>query len=228
MIIAIIAGIFTNIFKEEELPKPKFFKTLKKEEKQNCCLSIKDESKIRKIIRYAYVTLLGDIAKALFWGLIIGALITTFIPSDLSGLLKGNSWISYIIVLIIALPMYVCATASLPIAASLMLSGVSAGAAFVFLSAGPATNTVTIGVVKKMLGTRVLYIYLSVISIGSILFGLGLDMIFDSTNIDAKSIINIGEKVGIVDQISSIILWSFLIYFLIKPIFNKKHNNGHH
>jgi uncharacterized membrane protein YraQ (UPF0718 family) len=128
---------------------------------------------LKGVLNYAFVTLLGDIAKALFWGLIIGAFITIMIPQNLSDILMQYTWLSYIIVIMIAVPMYVCATASLPIAAALMLSGVSAGAAFVFLSAGPATNTVTIGVVKKMLGTKSLYIYLGSIIVGSILFGLG-------------------------------------------------------
>ncbi len=174
---------------------------------------------MRKALRYAFVTLLGDIARPLFWGLIIGALITVLIPQNLSEILVEYSWLSYLIVIAIAVPMYVCATASLPIAAALMLSGVSAGAAFVFLSAGPATNTVTIGVVKKMLGSRSLAIYLSSIIIGSILFGLGLDWIFDSSAIDPKSLVHLGEEAGWIAMSSSVILWGFVGYFLSKDIF---------
>jgi len=165
---------------------------------------------------------LGDIASPLFWGLILGALITVMIPDSLSEILVSYSWLSYLIVIIIAVPMYVCATASLPIAAGLMLSGVSAGAAFVFLSAGPATNTVTIGVVKKMLGKRSLYIYLGSIIVGSILFGLGLDYLFTVQNIDPKSLVHINESFGIFSVVSSIILWGFVLYFLLKPYLNKK------
>ena len=140
-----------------------------------------------RLFSYAFGTLLKDIAKPLLWGLLLGALITVAIPQNLSEILVEYAWLSYVIVIIIAVPMYVCATASLPIAAGLMLSGVSAGAAFVFLSAGPATNTVTIGVVKKMLGTRSLYIYLGSIIIGSIIFGLGLDYLFSASNIDPRA-----------------------------------------
>ncbi len=176
---------------------------------------------MKKALRYAFVTLLGDIAKPLLWGLLLGALITVAIPENLSALLVEYSWVSYLIVIIIAVPMYVCATASLPIAAGLMLSGVSAGAAFVFLSAGPATNTVTIGVVKKMLGTRSLYIYLGSIVIGSILFGLGLDYVFVLSDINPKSLVHMHEEAGLVDIVSSIVLWAFVLYFLLKPYFNK-------
>jgi hypothetical protein len=144
------------------------------------------------------------------------------IPDNLAEFLKEYSWLSYVVVIAIAVPMYVCATASLPIAAGLMLSGVSAGAAFVFLSAGPATNTVTIGVVKKMLGTKSLVIYLGSIIVGSILFGLGLDYIFDASAIDPASLIHMDEEGGIIATVSSIILWSFVLYYITKPYFVKK------
>ena len=173
-------------------------------------------------MRYAFITLLGDIAKPLFWGLIIGAVITAAIPENLSNILLEYSWLSYLIVIAIAVPMYVCATASLPIAAALMLSGVSAGAAFVFLSAGPATNTVTIGVVKKMLGTKSLYIYLGTIVVGSVLFGLGLDYIFNINDIDPASLVQMHEEASDVAMVSSVILWSFVIYYSVQPYLKKK------
>ena len=199
------------------------------EEASSCCSSgsccdtgeNKDFSLI-SALRYAFVTLLGDIAKPLFWGLLLGALITVAIPENLSQLLEGNSVLSYLIVILIAVPMYVCATASLPIAAGLMLSGVSAGAAFVFLTAGPATNTVTIGVVKKMLGSRSLAIYLGSIVVGSILFGLGLDYIFDASQIDPASIVHMDEHGDIIATLSSVILWGLILYFILKPWFSKK------
>jgi uncharacterized membrane protein YraQ (UPF0718 family) len=235
MIIAMVAGILTNIFdKDGEIKKPSFsavapqatslsINVAAKEESccsTNTCCNNDSESKKFSFVaamKYAFVILLGDIAKPLFWGLLLGALITVAIPENLSEVLKDSSWLSYLIVIIIAVPMYVCATASLPIAAGLMLSGVSAGAAFVFLSAGPATNTVTIGVVKKMLGTRSLGIYLGSIIIGSILFGLGLDYIFDITSIDPASLIHLHEEAGLIDIVSGIVLWVFMLYFMLKP-----------
>lgn len=198
------------------------------EETPSCCSSSACDSEgsksfsMKKAMKYAFMTLLSDIAKPLFWGLIIGALITIAIPQNLSEILIEYSWLSYLIAIAIAVPMYVCATASLPIAAALMLSGVSAGAAFVFLSAGPATNTVTIGVVKKMLGSRSLYIYLGSIIVGSIIFGLGLDYIFNISNINPQSLVHMDEHAGIFSSISSIILWSFVIYFITQPYFKKE------
>jgi len=253
MVIAMVAGILTNIFdKEPETTssnaitaagKPSFSAVAPqttasfsmnapKVETESCgtgegacCSAGNDEKKkfsFMSAIKYAFGTLLGDIAKPLFWGLILGAVITVAIPENLAELLSDNSWLSYLLVIVIAVPMYVCATASLPIAAGLMLSGVSAGAAFVFLSAGPATNTVTIGVVKKMLGTKSLVIYLGSIVIGSILFGLGLDYIFDASAIDPASLIHMDEKGGIIATLSSIILWGLVLYYMAKPYFERK------
>ena len=241
MVIAMVAGILTNILdKEGEKPNPLFTAaptggfsmappSLPKEEEGSCCSSsscCESEEKERfsfvKAMRYAFITLLGDIAKPLFWGLVIGAVITAAIPENLSNILIEYSWLSYLIVIAIAVPMYVCATASLPIAAALMLSGVSAGAAFVFLSAGPATNTVTIGVVKKMLGTKSLYIYLGTIVVGSVLFGLGLDYIFNINDIDPASLVHMDEEAGLIAMVSSVILWSFVLYFIVQPYLKKK------
>ena len=251
MVIAMVAGILTNIFDKEEVevekpkpafsataaPKPNFSATasfgmapqaLKEEGTSSCCTSGDCDGEatsgfsMMKALKYAFITLLGDIAKPLFWGLLLGALITVAIPDNLSALLIEYSWLSYLIVIIIAVPMYVCATASLPIAAGLMLSGVSAGAAFVFLSAGPATNTVTIGVVKKMLGTRSLYIYLGSIVIGSVLFGMGLDYVFSLSDINPQSLVHMDEKASFIAITSSIVLWGFVGYFILKPYFIKE------
>ena len=240
MFIAMFAGILTNILDKEpekvlamnsfSIHPPNFSIEVPNEDAESCCCSGEstcstDTAKkfsLSSAIKYAFGTLLSDIAKPLLWGLLIGALITIAIPQNLSNILVEYSWLSYLIVIAIAVPMYVCATASLPIAAALMLSGVSAGAAFVFLTAGPATNTVTIGVVKKMLGTKSLYIYLGSITLGSIIFGLGLDFVFNINSIDPKSLIHLHEEVGALEIISSIVLWILMLYFILKPIFKRE------
>ena len=252
MIIAMVAGIMINLLDKKAQPEQEEVKQMfstageeqttlqgmnalsatPTEEVVNCCSAGsscdgggKSNFSINKALKYAFVTLLGDIAKPLFLGLIIGALISVAIPQNLSDILIAYSWISYLIIIAIAVPMYVCATASLPIAAALMISGVSAGAAFVFLSAGPATNTVTIGVVKKMLGSRSLYIYLGSIIIGSMLFGMGLDYIFDIANISPQSLVHMDENVGFISVTSSLVLWGFVLYFLLKPYIKKENSS---
>jgi uncharacterized membrane protein YraQ (UPF0718 family) len=178
--------------------------------------TIKKKFSLVNALKYSFFTLLKDIAKPLFWGLILGAIISVAIPKDLSYILKEHTWLSYVIVIVIAVPMYICATASLPIAGGLILSGVSLGAGFVFLSAGPATNTVTIAVVKKMLGVKSLIIYLGTIIIGSVSFGLVLDYFIDINNIDPLSLVNFSDDYGLVSKISSVILWVFVMWFMVK------------
>jgi len=159
-------------------------------------------------------------AKALFIGLLIGASFTTFLPKDLLGLVFENHFLTYALVLIISLPMYICATSSLPIVAGLMLSGMSAGAGFIFLSAGPATNSVTMGVVTQMFGKKSLFIYLGVISILSIVFGVILD--FFIKDIDVLYKMQNMEHSSIIDLVFSVIMLLLIAYFLIKPFFSKE------
>ncbi len=231
MIISIIAGILSNVYvkeepKEESKPKATFSMQVPAEQdpKVNCCSSSTCEDEKPNILHdslsYAFVTLLKDIASPLLIGLLLGALITVSVPQNLSEILIEYNWLSYLIAIAIAVPMYVCATASLPIAAGLMLAGVSPGAAFVFLSAGPATNTVTIGVVKKMLGMRTLYIYLGTIIIGSIIFGLGLDYLFRDVNV--KALVHMDEHASLLAWASSVVLWIFVLYYVLKPCFFKE------
>jgi uncharacterized protein len=233
MIIAIIAGVLTNLFgSDTSVQKESRFSIVKPQEVESscetscCCHSEEAETKrsfsFSKAYHYAFTTLLGDIAKPLFWGLIFGALITIIIPDNLSEILVQYPMLSYIIVIAIAVPMYVCATSSLPIAAALIIGGVSPGAAFVFLTAGPATNTVTIGVVKKMLGKRALAIYLGVIIVGSMIFGLGLDWVFSANEISVLEMLHLHEEANFFEIASSVLLWGFILYFLGKGLFPKR------
>lgn len=248
MIMATVAGVFTNWFAADDDKEPVvqqsaafavkppvqtmatgFASTPQPKTEVSCCSSgcgcentAKKHFSFSAAMRYAFGTLLGDIAKPLFWGLVIGALITAAIPQNLSEILTQYTWLSYLIAIAIAVPMYVCATASLPIAAGLMLAGVSPGAAFVFLSAGPATNTVTIGVVKKMLGSKALSIYLGTIVVGSILFGLLLDMLFSAGEISVLEMIHLHEEAGPIAIGSSVVLWGLLLYYLAKPYLGRK------
>ena len=222
MIISIVAGVFTNIYAKEptnkqESPEQSCESGSCCSSEGGCCIGSKQGNVVTRALTYAFGTLLKDIASPLLVGLVVGALITAAVPKNLSEILVAYNWLSYIIVILIAVPMYVCATASLPIAAGLILSGVSPGAAFVFLSAGPATNTVTIGVVKKMLGGRTLFIYLATIIIGSTLFGFGLDYLL--RDVSVSELVNIEEEFGVLAWLSTTVLWGFVVYYIIKSRF---------
>jgi len=179
------------------------------------------------VFEYGLITLMGSFSKPLFWGLLIGAFISVAIPTNLQELFSENRLLGYLIAVGIAAPMYVCATASLPIAASLMIAGVSPGAAFIFLTAGPATNTVTMGVVKSMLGKRALVIYLSVIVVGSIVFGGLIDVGFETLSINMN--VNTHEHHGVIEQTAAVVMLGLIAWHLMVRWFKKtdtKCDNG--
>jgi uncharacterized membrane protein YraQ (UPF0718 family)/copper chaperone CopZ len=129
-------------------------------------------SKIQAALKYAFVEFLQDISKWLIIGLVIAAFISAIIPEGFIENNMDNTFINMLIVLVASIPMYVCATGSVPIAAALMMKGLSPGAAFVFLMAGPATNAATITVIKQAMGTKALISYLTSIILGALLIGL--------------------------------------------------------
>jgi uncharacterized membrane protein YraQ (UPF0718 family) len=135
---------------------------------------------------YAFVELLQDISKWLILGFLIAALISVALPNDFFSSFKGLGIIEILVVLAAAVPIYICATGSIPIAAVLLMKGVSPGAALVFLMAGPATNVATIAVLGKTMGRKSLYIYLSTISIGAIVFGLLINWLIPADFILSK------------------------------------------
>jgi uncharacterized protein len=126
--------------------------------------------KIRSIFVYGLGTLVQDIALWLIIGTLIGGAITAFIPDDLLARTITNSYLQMLLVLVIAVPLYVCATGSIPVAAALVMKGMPIGAAIVFLVAGPATNVATLMVFTKTLGRRTVAVYLGTIIVMSLLF----------------------------------------------------------
>jgi len=161
-------GFLTNILskdRQKELEKSKL-----KED-----ISNNDKTVNRSLIgmlRYAFVEFLEDIAKWLVIGLLIAALIDVLIPDSFFTAYLGNEYLEMFLILVAAIPLYVCATGSIPIAAILMLKGLSPGAAIIFLMAGPATNAATMTVIGKIFGRRTLLIYLLAIITGALFFGI--------------------------------------------------------
>ncbi|MDP3180381.1 MAG: permease, partial [Bacteroidota bacterium] len=121
---------------------------------------------------YAFIELLQDIAKWLLLGFLVATLISVLIPDGFFSMFKGYGIFEILIVLAASVPMYICATGSIPIAAVLLMKGVSPGAALVFMMAGPATNVATITVLTKTMGKKSMFIYLGSIIGGAIFFGL--------------------------------------------------------
>ena len=149
----------------------------------SCRVSRSGPVRIIDALRYAFVELFDDVAKWILIGVIAGGAISFLMPeSFLSNFAAGPGWFAYIVMFLIGTPMYVCATGSIPIAASLMLKGLSPGAAFVFLVSGPATNIVSIAVMTKELGKKAIAIYLGSIFAGSLTLGFALDKLWNSAS----------------------------------------------
>jgi uncharacterized membrane protein YraQ (UPF0718 family) len=148
-------------------------------------------NKLKQGLRYSVTDIWGDLAGWFFIGIAIAACITVFIPDDLITRYLGGGIGSMLLMLAAGIPMYICATASTPIAAALILKGVSPGTALVFLLAGPATNIAALTVLISILGKKGVAVYLASISVVSVLCGLALDGLYFSLGLSAAA--TIGE-----------------------------------
>ena len=178
---SIFAGLVTNIFTSNEEAVKVAVQKNNKEQKLSFV------QKIKKVFQYGYVEMMEDIGKMLLFGLIIAGLIAYFVPDNFFTIFKGNTILTMLLILIVAIPMYVCATGSIPIAIALMMKGMSPGTALVLLMAGPAANIASMMVIGKVLGKKTFIIYLITLIIGSIGFGLFMDNVLPASWFDVSS-----------------------------------------
>ena len=137
-----------------------------------CAATVESGNRLWRVLRYAYFEMMQDIGLRLAVGLLIAALIGVAVPDEFFLSFGKQPLLQMLVILVVAVPMYLCSTGSIPVAAALMMKGLSPGAALVMLMAGPAVNIASILVVKKSLGSRFTWIYLLTIVGFSILFGL--------------------------------------------------------
>lgn len=180
--------------------------------------------KIKASFRYGFIDLVGSIGTWLTAGLIIAAIITVYVPSGFFSILGNNPILSMIAVLIIAIPMYVCATGSIPIALSLMLKGLSPGTALVLLMAGPAANFASFTLISREMGRKSAIIYLGSIIVGAMTFGLAIDYLLPDSwfNIAIPDMISghahkSFSTFSLLCSIILVILLSISIYNRFKP-----------
>ncbi len=177
-------------------------------------------------LRYGFIDLVGSIGNWLVAGLVIAAIITVYVPSDFFSILGKTPILSMIAVLVIAIPMYVCATGSIPIAMSLVLKGLSPGTALVLLMAGPAANFASFTLISREMGRRSAAVYLAAIVVGSILFGLAIDYLLPASWFNLPAM-HAGHEhgaagFGLFSSICSLILVLLLLYSFIKRFFKHK------
>jgi uncharacterized protein len=133
------------------------------------------KNRLRAFPGYVVFEILGAIANPLVFGIVLAGLITALIPQTFVEQWLSNHWASLLFMLLLSIPLYVCASASTPVAASLMMKGVSPGGALVFLLVGPATNVVTVTTVARMMGKRFAALYVASVAVASIALGWLVD-----------------------------------------------------
>jgi len=130
------------------------------------------ERSVKELFRYGFVELIQDISKWLIIGMLVAALLAVLIPNDFFTSTISSEYLAMLLMIAASVPLYICATGSIPIAAVLLMKGLAPGAALVLLMAGPATNIATMAVIGNTLGKKSLWVYLGSIIGGALFFGI--------------------------------------------------------
>ena len=177
------------------------------------------------MLKHGFVSLPSDIGKPMLVGIFIAAGISALIPADFFAHYLPGGIISMLVMMMVGIPIYVCATASVPIAAALIAKGLSPGAALVFLMTGPATNAASFLVIYKTLGRRTAIIYLATVAGCSIAFGLIIDYIFRLTG-PAQIMHHIhNPPINLLKSASAIVLLAVLVYAIIRKKISNRNPN---
>lgn len=185
---------------------------------------VESGNKVWRVLRYAYFDMIQDIGLRLVIGLIVAALIQVLVPDEFFLLFGSHPLLQMLVILMVAVPMYICSTGSIPVAAALIMKGLSPGAALVMLMAGPAVNLASILVVRKALGNRFTAIYLLVIVGFSILFGFLVNVLgIRISPLAGQDACCASEAMtpGAFKIICSILLTLFILFALSMKMFTK-------
>jgi len=189
----------------------------------------KNDRPVISIIRYAFVEMMQNIGPRLLIGLLLAALIQVAVPDSFFLQFSNRPLLQMLVMLIVAIPMYICSTGSIPIAAALLAKGLTPGAAFVLLMAGPAVNFGSFLVIKKTMGLKFTIIYIATIIAGAVFFGFLLnnfDGILQFTNSATKHCCaSEAETTSWFKIVCGIILIACLLNVIIMNIFNKFKRN---
>jgi uncharacterized membrane protein YraQ (UPF0718 family)/copper chaperone CopZ len=207
LVTGITGGLITSVVTKNESDT----RTFQEQSEEHKSFS----QKVVDVFRYGFVEFIQDISKWLAIGLVLAAIISALIPNEFFELLNMPPIVQMLLILVVSIPLYICATGSIPLAAILILKGISPGAAFVLLMAGPATNAATITMIGKVLGKKSLFTYLATIIAGAIGFGLIIDYALPTqwfTDITHQHLgHNHGEQLNWLQITSGIVLIALII-----------------
>ena len=221
-IMALITGVFGGMLTDKMDPLPQSNAPTSSTDNK---INTENTHWFIAILKYAFLEFLPDISRQLVIGILIAVAITVFVPPTVFVEYLTNPFFNMLIILVASIPLYVCATGSVPIAASLLVLGVSPGAVLVFLMAGPATNAATISVLWKSLGKKATMAYLISIISGALIFGVLIDYVLPSSwfviaNTSGSHIH--GDASSWIAIISAVILIGLIAYVELLKILPKK------
>lgn len=222
---AIVAGVLVSMFDQEEPVMEE-----KSESCGACCTAEEQRTLVTEslgqrflnAVKYGYGRMIQDTAKWLAIGLVAATFVTALVPQSFF-LQWGDGLLAMLIMVLVGLPMYICATASTPVAASLLFAGISPGAALVFMLTGPATNIATMGVIKEQLGMRSLFAYLIGVIGTAIACGLILNELYEAFNWSLQlEIAEHGHSYPLWRQLAAIFLTSLVASVWLQPMLTSR------
>lgn len=226
---AVVAGILVNGFDRETEPVPEVATKSACCSGKSCAAPPPQESLSQRLlgaIRYGFDNMIADTAKWLVIGLVGASLVTAVVPQSFF-LEWGNGVAAMLVMVLVGLPMYICATASTPLAASLLFAGVSPGAALVFMLTGPATNIATMGVIRAQLGNRSLAAYLVGVIGSAIACGLALNGLFNYYGWDLQlAMAQQGMDMALWRQLAAVILLLLIARVWLRPLWRSRFQGG--
>ncbi len=175
------------------------------------------QNKFKVGIKYAATDLWAELAGWFFVGILLAGIITVLVPDDVVSRYLGGGLSSMLFMLAFGIPLYICATASTPIAAAFIMKGVSPGTALVFLLVGPATNATSLSVLVGLLGKRATLLYLASIAVVSVVCGLAVDAIYLGLGISAVAVV--GQAAEVLPEWLMTAATLLLLVLSVKPLY---------
>jgi len=163
---------------------------------------------VRSVLHYSFVEFFDDMALWLLLGIALGGIVTAAVPLDTLNAVGGGTLVSMFIMLIVGIPLYICASATTPVAAGLIASGLNPGAALVLLLVGPATNSGSLVLLGRFLGRRTVLTYLLVVGGVSLAMGAVLNMIIGARGLDPRLLAHNHEMMPPVVHVAATIVLS--------------------
>lgn len=225
LISAIVAGVLVSAVDKEVTV------TEASTESGGCCSGKQQQTvaqlslgqKLLSAVQYGYGRMISDTAKWLVIGLVAATIITVLVPQSFF-LRWGDGVLAMLIMVMVGLPMYICATASTPVAASLLFAGVSPGAALVFMLTGPATNIATMGVIKEQMGLRSLLAYLLGVIGTAVICGLILNELYRLFGWSLQlTLMDHGESYPLWRQFAAVFLCALVARVWLQPLLLRRY-----